>query len=260
MKATLRRPTLSEAERIIEAARKTPYSEQTEKQRALFNLAREVLGEETDKQLRLINLAKTFVCDRCERPASLHRNYQFEGGCAGFRPKAADAESYWAFILLLPDGFEHTPYTPPPAGRVEDFWPYPKLCDLADETVPRRTEITGRVMRFVQASWARDPRLAADWAFGVRSYRRVLAARKLSDAVETYAAKWRDPLNRPTEAELEEAVKLAAKEYVDAHRELPGRYRGEVEMTYPEYAAYCRTFGLKEGHLIHEEPGRKVAA
>jgi hypothetical protein len=260
VKATLKRPTLPEAERIIEAARKTPFSEQTDKQRALHNLAREVVGEETDKQLRLINLAKSFECGLCQRPASLHRNYQFEGGCAGFQPRPAEAESYWAFILLLPDGFEHTPYSPPAGEREEDFWPYPVLVDMAEETVPRREAITARVMQFIWASRARSAELEANWRFGPRSYRRVLAARALSDAVESYAVKWRGPLSGHPEEELERRVKEAAKEYVAAHHELPGRFRGQVEMDYPEYARYCRTFGLKEGHILHEEPGRKVAA
>lgn len=143
---------------------------------------------------------------------------------------------------------------------MEDYWPPPVMVDMADETVPRRDAMAARVMRFVWASRARDPELEANWRFGPDSYRRVLAARALSEAIESYAVKWRGPLTEPAEGVLEERVKAAAKAYVEAHHELPGRFRGSVEMTYPEYAAYCRMFGLREGHLIHEEPGRKVAA
>jgi hypothetical protein len=141
-----------------------------------------------------------------------------------------------------------------PHDVLDLFWPRPKMCDMADETVPRRDAMAMRVIRYLWLAWERK---GQGMVRGSKSYRVTLAAMRLEREIERYAAKWRSPLNEPDEATLEGLCRDAAVAYFEAHRPVPAgdRRLGADTTTDPDYITYvrlCRQYKLEVGTLLHE--------
>lgn len=146
-----------------------------------------------------------------------------------------------------------------PGDPIELFWPTPRLVDMAEETVPRRNQMVRRVMDY----WARclgkmrARMVELDKPLAERSYRTVLAAQRLSDAIETYATRWRVVSHaRPIEL-VEADCQRAAAAYVEAHKALdPGlRAPGPITTLDPDYVTYmrlCKRWNIKPGTMLHD--------
>jgi hypothetical protein len=140
---------------------------------------------------------------------------------------------------------------------IDLYWPRPKNglgLDLTEQGITRRDYVVEKVRDFWIKSVSQNP---AGIDLNSKSYRTILAARKLCDLIEKYADKYRNPLEGQTEKEIMKEIKGAAHEYFLAH--FPAQQLGSVpgplstiDPEYVEYVQLCRKYNLKEGVLLHE--------
>jgi hypothetical protein len=147
----------------------------------------------------------------------------------------------------------------PVRDPIELYWPAPRLCDMAEETVARRDHMARRVMAY----WAKcverygDKMVELGKPWHGKSYRVVLAAQRLSDAIETYATRWRVVTHaRPIEL-VEADCQNAARLYFEAHKALDPRLRAPGPLTTldPDFVTYqrlCRRWNIKPGTMLHD--------
>lgn len=142
------------------------------------------------------------------------------------------------------------PYPDP----IDLFWPRPRpgSMDMSVAAVETRTQVTGKIIKFLHASMSK-PGIKEKMELGRRplSYRVVLAAKKLARKIEWYC--YPDPVH----GKDIDTVKKAALDYFNAHFpvDTQGAKPGPLETLDPGYVEYiriCRTYKLEEGTLLHE--------
>lgn len=145
---------------------------------------------------------------------------------------------------------------PYPSDLLDLFWqrPLPDSVPMDEQTVERRSQISGKVMKF----WAKSMKKYKDQVEFRKpmSYRVVLAAQRLSKSIEKYAVNWQ--FDSKNDEALIERIKRNALKYLEAHIPLDtGVGKGGPLKTYdPDYVEYvqiCRKYNLKEGCILHEE-------
>lgn len=146
---------------------------------------------------------------------------------------------------------------PYPMGTIDLFWqrPLPYQVPLDEKTVARRNYITAKVMKFWYKSLEKDGNREAMQFNNPLSYRVVLAAKALNNAIEIYAVNWQD--DGDGDEELQLRVRKRSVAYFNAHFpvEYEGAKAGPLDTLDPDYVSYvrlCRKYGLKEGTLLHE--------
>lgn len=147
---------------------------------------------------------------------------------------------------------------PYPMDLMNLFWPPepPGRLYMYPEVIKKRDYVTGKVMSFWRKSMA-QPGVKEQMQLdrSPRSYRVILAAKKLSTAIEYYAHP--DPIHGEDEKINMANVKKAALKYFQAHFpiEMDGAKAGPLETVDPDYVTYrqlCAKYNLKEGTLLHK--------
>jgi hypothetical protein len=154
------------------------------------------------------------------------------------------------------------PWQPPETvvRQETDFWPLPEAIDLSERACARRDYMAGRMLEW----WRKkvlDAKGVPDWTLLRReeSYRVVLAERRLSAELERYASAWEVPDEErgvrlvPPDSVLEANIIGAAVALYQAHKPLPARYRGRLDMPYLEYMDRLELYHLPPGYLLHQE-------
>jgi hypothetical protein len=131
------------------------------------------------------------------------------------------------------------------------LWRYPRICDMAEQSVPRRAEIVGRIMAYwnknAYEADGKTPRTGL-WP-KARHYRVILAAKALGDCIEHYATGWRRKgQNEETDESMVNACKARVKAYLDAHKDV-----GYPEPSYLQYREIIAKLGQPEGYLLTAE-------
>jgi hypothetical protein len=142
-----------------------------------------------------------------------------------------------------------------------DYWPVIPNRDMRPEVVARREYITGRFVDFWEKATTVEKKMGDgitrvtndEFVLNSNSYRVVLAANRVSEAIESYAVGILVPgYNEEMESKLIKGMGAAAQAYAEAHKPLPV---GQVDTDWPDYLEYVEAFkdaGLQRGMLIHE--------
>lgn len=148
--------------------------------------------------------------------------------------------------------------------KLEDlFWPrkFIGLC-VEEKSVKRREFIVEKVMKYI---WKLAKENEGQIDFTFRSYRRVLAAKALSEAIENYATNWKHydvnpkpgteimTLKTPDKERIED-VKQCVRDYIEAHKPVTKQVGtlSTLDPSYTQYIEICRKYGIKEGTILHE--------
>lgn len=138
--------------------------------------------------------------------------------------------------------------------RIDLFWP-PDEENMETQTVKRRHYITGRVMRFWKKMVLKHE--GELHLSNPLSYRVVLAAQKLKDAIEMFAVNWQTDPEGDKDDIIAKRVKKYALQYVEAHLPIAkvGGSPGPLATQDPDYIEYlrlCAQYKIKEGTLLHD--------
>ncbi len=138
----------------------------------------------------------------------------------------------------------------------EDWWPVPETLEDDPDTDLRRNSMNSRFLKWWTAAIHEELPAGDTGPAHIRpgldvhstSYRRILAAKKLSAAIEEYATAHKHEGYVPNDEMLVTQVNQAALGYYNSikHRPAPSG----TDTNYADYRELCFTRGIQEGQTL----------
>jgi hypothetical protein len=139
-----------------------------------------------------------------------------------------------------------------------EYWPKPAQQDMTPNAATRRSKMMKRIIDFFDKARRvkqdgvpiKERPMRTDLVQDSESYRVVLAALDLSEALEAYATN--DDIEQETP--LSKSVESMALAYLNAHKPLPPNAGGgpALDPNFSQYLDYCDTFQVDVGTMLHE--------